>query len=95
MTSCKKLTAPVCERPGTDITNTDISSYESDETSFTRSISGGESNLLATPRGNLNAFLTSRDVSPIRYVLSVPLEHVSARKNVFTCAKRAKLLLRA
>ncbi|CAB3981551.1 SURP and G-patch domain-containing 1 [Paramuricea clavata] len=86
------MTTPVCERTTFDVGSTGMSLYKPGETSFTSTISEDISTTLSTPRENLNAFLTSRDVSPIRYTLSAPFEEVSDRTKRFHMRKARQVV---
>ena len=86
------MSTPVCERTTFDVGRTGMSLYKPGETSFTSTISEDISTTLSTQRENLNAFLTSRDVSPIRYTLSAPFEEVSDRTKRFHMRKARQVV---
>lgn len=86
------MSTPVCERTTFDVGSTGMSLYKPGETSFTSTISEDISTTLSTQRENLNAFLTSRDVSPIRYTLSAPFEEVSDRTKRFHMRKARQVV---
>ncbi|CAB3983461.1 Hypothetical predicted protein [Paramuricea clavata] len=86
------MSTPVCERTTFDVESTGMSLYKPGETSFTSTISEDISTTLSTLRENLNAFLTSRDVSPTRYILSAPFEEVSDRTKRFHMRKARQVV---
>lgn len=57
-------------------------------------IEKGEDTLFeATPREHLNAFLVSRDVSPIRHSLVTHGTQLQIEQNIYTQGKQNKLLI--
>ncbi len=63
--------------------------YEPGEASFASTVSEDAS---ANPRENLNLFLAARDVSPIRYTLSTPIEQISDRTKRFHVRKARQVV---
>lgn len=85
-------TAVTSQTPAGDVINTPMSLYEPGDTTFASATSEYMSTIRTTPREKLNVFLTSRDVSPIRYSLSAPLEQVSDRTKRFYMRKARQVV---
>ena len=88
------MSTPVCERTTFDVGSTGMSLYKPGETSFTSTISEDISTTLSTQRENLNA-LPQEMLAPSGILYQRHSKKFQTEQNVFTCAKRAKLLLRA
>ncbi|XP_071947533.1 uncharacterized protein [Antedon mediterranea] len=85
------LATPTCQTPACDVMDTQMSLYQFCDPTFASATSEDES-IQSTPREKLNAFLNSRDVSPIRYPLSAPLEQVSDRTKRFHMRKACQVV---
>jgi len=82
------LQSPTSPASICDITDTPMSLYQPCEASFTSTVTcTGETTTISAPREKLNAFLTSRDVSPVRYPLSTPWEDASDRTKRYHARK--------